>query len=507
MYLLFFFIATLFLIYYIFFEYKNYFNADAATANILADEIIKSNSYFPKDWWYVNGDIWIFFKHTLMLPFAYVGFNNYYSHALVIVFIIFLMLFFSFKLLVALNISKNHALLGLTLIMLSYSPLFYREIYGEAAYSWYFLFFVLFLLFVIKYEKLSKNLKIISFIVLFLMAFEFTLQNPKRFLLYYIIPIVATDFSIYWYHKKQSINKKIYITAGIAFILGLIVREWLINHINMASGTNELALIPLEEFLEHIWFSFIGLFSFIGCGWDDYAKIFSFKTILALIKTLFLPVLLVAPLIYFKKHYKNIDIKIQFVTLSAFIGFGIIFGLYSISTLHFENLYSAKINIRYVIPFLLLIILLNAIFWEFYSKIIKKALLVSLFLGILSTLLLFFDKVSDYKENMRLINTLKANNLKKGYGPYWDSHDLTVLSGFEIEIRPLKEIDGKIVLKPNDWLSSNSWYKIEYVDKDSFIIIPKERVNELEKLQVFPKNRIFTNNYAIYVFDKNPLFR
>jgi hypothetical protein len=35
---------------------------------LLAKEIYESGSYFPKDWTFVNGDIWIFSAHTIIIP-------------------------------------------------------------------------------------------------------------------------------------------------------------------------------------------------------------------------------------------------------------------------------------------------------------------------------------------------------------------------------------------------------------------------------------------------------
>ena len=50
--------------FYIFKTYRAFFNSDAAIANVLAEEIVLSGSFFPSHWWYVNNDLWIFFKHV-----------------------------------------------------------------------------------------------------------------------------------------------------------------------------------------------------------------------------------------------------------------------------------------------------------------------------------------------------------------------------------------------------------------------------------------------------------
>ena len=47
--------------FYIFKTYRAFFNSDAAIANILAEEIVLSESFFPSHWLYVNNDLCIFF--------------------------------------------------------------------------------------------------------------------------------------------------------------------------------------------------------------------------------------------------------------------------------------------------------------------------------------------------------------------------------------------------------------------------------------------------------------
>ena len=59
--------------FYIFKTYRAFFNSDAAIANILAEEIVYSGTFFPTHWWYVNNDLWVFYKQILVIPWVLLG--------------------------------------------------------------------------------------------------------------------------------------------------------------------------------------------------------------------------------------------------------------------------------------------------------------------------------------------------------------------------------------------------------------------------------------------------
>ena len=67
--------------FYIFKTYRAFFNSDAAIANILAEEIVLAGTFFPSHWWYVNNDLWVFYKQLLVIPWVLAGKNGYFAHA------------------------------------------------------------------------------------------------------------------------------------------------------------------------------------------------------------------------------------------------------------------------------------------------------------------------------------------------------------------------------------------------------------------------------------------
>jgi len=58
----------LLLCWYLFVVYKTGFHSDSAAKVLLAREIVETGQYFPRDWNFVNGDLFVLFGHTFIIP-------------------------------------------------------------------------------------------------------------------------------------------------------------------------------------------------------------------------------------------------------------------------------------------------------------------------------------------------------------------------------------------------------------------------------------------------------
>ena len=112
--------------FYIFCSYQAFFNSDAAIANILAEEIVRAGEFFPKTWWYVNSDLWVFYKHLLLIPWVMAGENGFLAHGVSVALVIGITMTVLALLLRALGFSKNAALMGCVILSLGYSPMYLR---------------------------------------------------------------------------------------------------------------------------------------------------------------------------------------------------------------------------------------------------------------------------------------------------------------------------------------------------------------------------------------------
>ena len=70
-----------FIVYFIVFTNRNYFHSDSAVKNLLAQEIYETGQYFPPEWNYANGDLFVFFGHTFILPLLPFFQNSFSLHA------------------------------------------------------------------------------------------------------------------------------------------------------------------------------------------------------------------------------------------------------------------------------------------------------------------------------------------------------------------------------------------------------------------------------------------
>lgn len=227
-----------------------------------------------------------------------------------------------------------------------------------------------------------------------------------------------------------------------------------------------------------------------------------------MLKLLLLPVAFFAPLFYAIKKKESLA-PFEIYTISVgYIAFLIVFGIYCITSLHFDGLHAAKENIRYIIPFVLMISVANGMLWKFFSKRVKFILIFSIFLSYVSLPSTLQRDVASRIINERedVVKALLESGATKGYAPYWHSHIFTVLSNNKVEVRPLESANKR---EAGVWLTSTLWYDKTYTD-NSFILLPKEKIEPFEKATKDynlsePTKTIKLDRYKIYLFDHNPI--
>ena len=505
--LLFLFLALnfLFLFYYQAFIYRAFFNSDAAIANILAQEIIEQGSYYPQSWWYVNGDIWTFFKHTLAIIFTLLGLHAYDVHTLTVISFFLLSLWLTFAYLRKIGIDDESILVSLLGISTLYSPMYLREVLGESAYIWYYSAIIGYL-YALKLLQNREKTLLAAFLILSISLF-FVAENPSRFAIYFLAPLFAPFVFFHEYIEIRYKKFLLYLFAGLA--LGILYRYFILQHIQMQAGAEKTFLIPFEELPQHIWRSFGGLWNFYGGLWEDKAPFASFGGVITLLKLICATAIFFIPILYAINNRGSLSPFERYTVTLGYSGFFIIFGIYALTSLHVNGLYAAKENIRYIIPFVLLISVANGILWKFFSKRAKFLLLFSILLSYLSIQSTLQRDVADkiIHEREEVIKTLLDNGVTKGYAPYWHSHVFTVLSDNKVEIRPLEDQNYK--REAGTWLSSSSWY--DKTDKGgSFILMPSEKIEPFERATKEynlsePTKTITLERYKIYLFDTDPI--
>lgn len=117
---------------------------------------------------------------------------------------------------------------------------------------------------------------------------------------------------------------------------------------------------------------------------------------------------------------------------------------------------------------LLLVRNLGSLCGSFYRK--KAAVILLMIMACLSLVGKIREVVlnpypESNKKNYELISFLEQHNLTHGYASFWNSSNLTVLSGEKIKVRHIREEDYKF--KMFNWFNKNSWYE----EPANFILI------------------------------------
>lgn len=511
--------------FYIFRTYRAFFNSDAAIANILAEEIVLAGSFFPSHWWYVNNDLWVFYKQALVIPWVILGKNGYFAHAFTVFLVSVFMVFFIYKFFRALMLSHASSLMGGVVVCIAYSPMYLRELYGEAAYTWYFIFMIAFLY---MFRKLSphvirRSTKIKAFFLFLILLYILVLANPIRFLVYYVAPffgalmlmVILSRDSEKTLHdaviKLLSIKKVIIFICAMCIIgFATVAHYSLIESLHFSGGANNAELMPLEALPVHIAHAFLGLINFIGAEWNNGVVVSSFEGVVSLAKFFLYPMVLVFPALYIKRNYYQMSSSERMTVLYSYVGFAIIMLLYSLTSLH-EHAWSARNNIRYISPFLMMILLCNVIMWRFFPMMVKAilALCLAMSIGLSWNYISPKDWRCKVDERIALVEELKNHGLIFGYATYWDSHVYTVFSDGEVDIRPIKFTDSGF--SAETWLSSDGWYQKDASPGKVFFLTNGENVdafyNGMKKMNMpDPIEQFSYGDYTIIVFEKNPLY-
>ena len=512
--------------FYIFKTYRAFFNSDAAIANILAEEMVVAGSFFPSHWWYVNNDLWIFYKQILVIPWVLVGKNGYFAHAFMVFEVSIFMIVFIYLFLRSLMLSRTSSIMGSVVVCIGYSPMYLRELYGEAAYTWYFLFMIAFMFIFRKLSPhvISKSTQIKAFIVFMILLYLLVLANPVRFFVYYVAPFFgALALSIYFardslktfehaMYRLLSIKRIIiFAFACIVMVLAAMAHFNLLEGLHLAGGANNAGLVSLEILPVHAAHALLGLLNFIGAEWTEGVRASSLEGVISLLKFALYPFVLIIPALHVKRSFYHMSATERFFVLFSYVGFAIIYILYSTTALH-EHAWAARNNIRYISPFLMMILVCNVIMWRFFSLFIK--LILSLSLTIALGLSWNYVSPKEWRgivdERIALVEELKTRNLHFGYAEYWDSHIYTVFSDGEVDIRPIEfsETEGMKLVK---WLSSDRWYQRDSTDgKVFFMVIPEDIDDMYRAMKDFnmpdPIDQFNYDKYTFFVFEKNPLY-
>lgn len=522
------------LIYFNFATYQVLFHSDSAVANLLAEEIVKSGSLFPKDWTYVHDDIFVVYGHLFIIPWLFFVKNGFFLHALSGIISAALFLGGLWWLTGLLRFTKLYRLLALCVFSSGISPFLTEDLYGQVSYGvmGYLIFFQLCLL--LKVVRIFPDTRRYSYLVslgLFcLISFLVFLSNPARAFLTYSFPVVCGVGMVLFSVNQVDIDKvrSVVKAAWPSFAsvigtmaLGWLCHRWLLGDLTSIASGSKGIFLSQEVLGNNIGTILKSLLPLLGAnpapgtyatsftGIDHFSRLVLAVAIVSLALALlkrpldaasgsssskevrflagfFLGSLL--PVIWLFIFTNIFEGSPRYLTPASIIGLLFMVG-------YIDG--SVK-NHGYGFGTVILLILMVIVSLSGYRNFIQPLVIRD------ETGSLIIQKPTS--PEMRLSSHLQSRGLHFGYASYWNASVITVLSGGDVTIRPVWL--GAEIPSPRYHLSSKRWYRqTAHVGKTFLVLNSAE--NKAFKWDALiaaagkPIDTYLFEDYIIYVFDSN----
>lgn len=512
------------LFYYLAVTYQFQFHSDSAAANLLAQEIYETGQYFPRDWNYVNGDLWVMFMQTwilVLLPFFP---NGYALHAAGTIFGLILTGLATWGGCGVLQMSLRARLLVLALLSAGFTPVMSEHLYGQQAYGTFYYVACAILVCGWKFihaqgwRRMAWGLGGAALIMLAAWA------NPQRGLVYNVLPLLAGVVMLYRTANLKGASAALSLRTGaqlgaasiVALVGGaLLYRSTLAENINI----NVAMAVTWTDFSSMVNNVLRGLQGFIGVLAGLPKPGLPIATPAGVLDALRLvagiAVIVLVPYALNKLIRSRHPGRAFFAAAAAT----------SLAASLFVYLTTSmaggppETSVRYLVPGIVLVMI------AFVAFIVDHATSVSVkrVSGVIALVVLALSaplsfEVIDYKNHfagggieqanhkLRLARFLEAQGLKHGYATFWNAGVTTVLSSSAVKVHQIN-LTSKIP-EPMRHLSSNRWYEADYWKGPSFLLLTKDELGVISLPSLFevsgqPRRTIEFEGYQIVVFDHN----
>ena len=512
---------------YIFVGYKSEFHSDDAVANLLAQEIIETGELFPRYWNYVNGDLWVFFTHSWIIPLLGFFPNNFELRAATSVIGAGLILYSTWLVCVLLDMSRRAKLVTLALIAGGLSTNLASNLFGQLAYGtmYYMLCFMLYSAW--RFFHASGPARIgwamASVAVILVEAWG----HPQRAAVYYMLPLVTACAALYamrWHAQRPARpthggGASVLVLAAVAAIgIGAVLHGHAMTQLHGVQPAGiSASWLNYDGMVRNAGMAIRGLLSLLGGLPRPDTAVVTGTGVIAAIRFLAAIVLLVLlPWALLRNLRTNHGGRV-FVAVASLTSFAL--SAFVFVTTSIVDISVPEASVRYLVPglmgILLIVVLVVAddrtagtaprIAGALAIAVLVFTSPVSLSLADLPQRMAQGD-LDASNDKMRLAQFLKSHKLQYGYANFWNAGQLTVLSGQETKVRPVLYPDG--LPAPMRHLSSDRWYETSAWRGPSFLLLnPEEakQVNwpELAKRTGQEPQIIAFEGWKIAVFDHN----
>ena len=244
----------------------------------------------------------------------------------------------------------------------------------------------------------------------------------------------------------------------------------------------------------------------------DYPKL-SFFTFTNVVKVgMCIICMIISPIVLLKNYKKN-DSKLNFLLLFNITSFITMIAVYMYSNSFFYN----RSELKYYIFNMIIFIMTSLYFlYNYVSKnkilsyIVDSFIIVYMISNLYTTYLTIRDNGKKVqKEKYELVNLLKRNNLKYGYGGTWNSLISYYLSDYKITVAPVAVYPNYIF--PYKWYSDKRWYEDTEKHRGKVFLILDERDlvyrSNIINYYGLPNDVLSCKGYEVLIYDKNPFIK
>lgn len=516
------------LVYYLFKGYLPEFHTDSAVKNLLAAEVIRESSYFPDDWNYVNGDLWVVFGQAFIIPLLPFLTNNYTLHAvsgLISALIVLSSLWFASSMVIR---SRWLRFVVVTTFAGGVSVVIAENLYGQVSYGNVLYLAAFTLYFGWRWLEATATRGRVGWAIAFLMLSLLTFWgNPQRAAAYDAAPmLVATaawavgrgDVLVWRPGARRWVPspdawRAIWLCAMLlcAAVVGMLLHSFAMAHVNNAEGAGAARWLAFEGFARNVVNTLHGMLGIFGGIPPQDQRVISPSGIYYGVRLFGILTLLAVMPFAISRFLK--DARPSARMFAAFVGSGLCLFVFLQITTNTPDMTDPITSARYMLPSLVLAVVVVAAYAEVNGPTRPAGLaawmaLLVLLSSLISPLNPFSRLYRSYSPSIQqqLAADLRANGLQYGYATYWNSGVVTVLSGGEVSVRQVLLKDGMPF--PHRHLASNHWYRPNAWKGPTFLALRQEELKDVDRKALFaytgnPEKELRLGDFTVWVFPNN----
>ena len=506
---------------YIFHGYRIDFHSDSATKNLLAEEILRTGELFPRDWYFVNSDIWLVFNHLLIVPLLSFMDNGYAAHAVAGAIWAALILWCTWLISGLLTNVRPVRMALIALVAGGISWAGAENVFGQVAYGNTFLLSGLAIYASWRYLSNTGHRAILFGVLAGLLMLLTFASNPQRAVITYLLPLCAAvsihGASELWTAgwrigtpvRRSLVLLSLLVAGGL---LGLAWHHWLLARVLDVPGAGNARWLDFGTMLTNAGATLHGLLGLLGGVPTPGASLTSMggmyegvRLIVASLLVVFVPLALVRAL-------KNGAPAVRYVAVFSLASLGLFLFLQVTTTI--PQMVDPIGSARYLMPPLLMGLMLlgaSVVAPDFggVRRCIAAALLGALIVGSVGPgnplSRLFKDPVAEPFAGT--VEMLRREGLSYGYASYWNAGVQSVMSDGDVRVRAIY-IVGALPI-PMRHLSSEFWYSPKAWNGETFLLLEAHEAAaidwaQMEKYLGAPVRQFQFERFQIYVYKQNP---